>query len=85
MFMFLEPLAGWRHVKVTDRRTKQDFAVCMKELVEVHFPKAKTIRVVLDNPTLIRQPLSTRDICPRRLVSWSGNMNSIALPNTVVG
>ena len=38
LFMFLEPLAGWRHVKVTDRRTKQDFAVCMNELIEVHRP-----------------------------------------------
>lgn len=49
MFMFLEPLAGWRHVKVTDQRTKQDFALCMKELVKVHYPEAQKIRVVLDN------------------------------------
>jgi hypothetical protein len=49
LFMFLQPLAGWRHVKVTDQRTKQDFAWCMKELVEIHFPQAEKIRVVLDN------------------------------------
>ncbi len=49
MFMFLEPLAGWRHVKVTARRTKQDFAVCMNDLVDVHFPEAEVIWVVLDN------------------------------------
>jgi hypothetical protein len=49
MFMFLEPLAGWRHVKVTARRTKQDFAVCMHDMIEVHRPEAKKIRVVLDN------------------------------------
>jgi DDE superfamily endonuclease len=49
LFMFLQPLAGWRHVKVTQRRTKQDFARCMHELVEVHFPQAAKIRVVLDN------------------------------------
>jgi len=49
LFMFLQPLAGWRHVKVTDRRTKQDFAWCMKELDEIHFPQAEKIRVVLDN------------------------------------
>lgn len=49
LFMFLEPLAGWRHVKVTDRRTKQDFAVCMNELIEVHRPEAQKVRVVLDN------------------------------------
>jgi hypothetical protein len=49
LFMFLQPLAGWRHVKVTHRRTKQDFAVCMNDLVEIHCPEAKKIRVVLDN------------------------------------
>jgi hypothetical protein len=49
LFMLLQPLAGWRHVKVTDQRTKQDFAWCMKDLVEVHFPQAEKIRVVLDN------------------------------------
>jgi hypothetical protein len=49
LFMLLQPLAGWRHVKVTDRRTKQDFALCMHDLVEIHFPEAEKIRVVLDN------------------------------------
>jgi len=49
LFMFLEPLAGWRHVKVTEQRTKQDFAVCMHELVTVHRPNATLIRVVVDN------------------------------------
>jgi hypothetical protein len=49
LFIFLEPLAGWRHVKVTARRTKQDFAVCLREMVETYWPKAKKIRVVLDN------------------------------------
>ena len=36
LFIFLEPLAGWRHVKVTARRTKQDFALCMNEMLAVH-------------------------------------------------
>jgi len=49
LFVFLEPLKGWRHVKVTDRRTKHDFAACMKELVDEHFPKAQRIRLVMDN------------------------------------
>jgi len=49
LFMFLAPLEGWRHVKVTDRRTKIDWAVAMRELVDEHFPKAKTITVVMDN------------------------------------
>jgi len=49
LFMFFEPLRGWRHVKVTDRRTKVDWAHCMQELVDIHYPQAQTIRVVLDN------------------------------------
>jgi hypothetical protein len=49
LFMCFEPLQGWRHVQVTDRRTAQDFAYCMQELVDVHFPQATVISVVLDN------------------------------------
>jgi hypothetical protein len=47
--MFFAPLVGWRHVKVTDRRTKADWADCMRDLVDVHFPGALLIRVVQDN------------------------------------
>ena len=49
LFMFFAPSDGWRHVDITDRRTAQDFAQCMKSLVDVHFPDAEVIRVVLDN------------------------------------
>jgi hypothetical protein len=49
LFLVFQPLTGWRHVDVTPRRTKHDFAWQMKELVDVHFPAATTIRVVLDN------------------------------------
>jgi hypothetical protein len=47
--MVVQPLGGWRHVKVTDRRTAQDFAHCMKDLVDHHVPQATLISVVLDN------------------------------------
>jgi hypothetical protein len=49
LFITFQPLAGWRHVKVTPQRKKTDFAHCLKELVDVHFPHAERIRVVLDN------------------------------------
>jgi len=49
LFMMCEPLAGWRHVKVTARRTRRDYAECVKELVDVHYPQAATIRLVQDN------------------------------------
>ncbi len=49
LFMFFQPLGGWRHAKVTFHRKHEDFAECMRELVDVHFPNARKIRVVLDN------------------------------------
>lgn len=49
LFMMVQPLTGWRMVKTTARRTKVDFAACIKDLVDVHFPQAEVIRVVLDN------------------------------------
>lgn len=49
IFMMCQPLAGWRHVKVTDRRTRCDWAECVRELVDVHFPDARQIILVEDN------------------------------------
>ncbi len=49
LFMMFEPLACWRHVKVTDRRTKVDFAHCVQELVDEWYPEASKIVLVLDN------------------------------------
>ncbi len=49
LFMFLEPLTGQRHVRVTDRRTRRDWAIAMRELADVWYPEAETIVVVLDN------------------------------------
>ncbi len=49
LFMLVEPLRGWRHVNVTTRRTKTDLASQVKELVDVHYPKARKITLVMDN------------------------------------
>jgi hypothetical protein len=49
LFGFFEPLAAQRHMEVTARRTKVDFAHQMKALVDIHRPDADCIRVVLDN------------------------------------
>lgn len=49
LFMFFEPRNGWRHVEVTNRRTKQDFAHCLRMLVDGYYPEAEVIRVVVDN------------------------------------
>jgi hypothetical protein len=49
LFLFFSPLASWRKVKVTEQRTHLDWAKCMKDLVDVHFPNAKRIRLIQDN------------------------------------
>src|SRR5262245_21339273 len=49
LFVFLDANRPWRKVKVTERRTAKDFATCMRDLTDVHYPKAERIRVVLDN------------------------------------
>ncbi len=49
LFMLLAPLKGWRHVEVTDRRTKVDWAKVVRQLVDEHFPEAKKIILVMDN------------------------------------
>jgi len=44
-----DPHRGWRHVTASERRTKLDFAGWLKELVDVHYPTAEVIRLVVDN------------------------------------
>jgi hypothetical protein len=49
LFMLFEPLAGWRHVEVTERRTALDFAQVVKQLLTVHYPEAEKVVLVMDN------------------------------------
>lgn len=49
LFMVCEPLRGWREVMVSDRRTRIDWAQCIQELVDVHYPDAEKIVLVQDN------------------------------------
>ena len=84
LFVFLDAHRPWRHVKVTDRRTANDFAECMRELVDVHFPKADCIRVVLDNLSTHSAAALYRTFPPaeaRRSVAW----NSTTRPSTPAG
>ena len=48
LFMFSEPLAGRRHVTVSERRTRRDWAEAIRDLVDVQYPQAEVIVVVLD-------------------------------------
>ena len=49
VFLFVDVHRPWRHAKVTDHRTCVDFAECMRDLVDEHYPEAERIQVVLDN------------------------------------
>src|SRR4051812_18258193 len=49
LFMLSEPLAGWRHVMVTDRRTAKDFAEVLRWLAEEVYPDAERVVLVMDN------------------------------------
>jgi len=49
LFVLLDVHRPWRKVKLTERRAAKDYAKCMRELVDIHYPDAETIRVVQDN------------------------------------
>lgn len=49
LFVAVQPRAGWRRLAVTERRTKADFALFLKQLVDDHFPDADRIHLVVDN------------------------------------
>ena len=62
LFMQFEPLAGQRHVKVTNRRTSVDFALLLRDLSDLHHPEAEKIILVMDNlsthkPSVLYQPV----------------------------
>lgn len=71
LFMMFAPLEGWRHVKVTDRRTSVDYAFALKDLADIHFPDAVKITLVQDNLNT-HKPASLYEAFPpteaRRLV-----------------
>jgi hypothetical protein len=48
LFLVSEPLRGRRHVRISTQRTRLDFAHCLRELVDVHYPEATAIVLVLD-------------------------------------
>jgi len=49
IFMEVEPLAGKRHVEITERRTKKDWAMQIKQMLDARYPDAIKVRLVMDN------------------------------------
>lgn len=72
LFVAIEPLAGWRAVEVTQRRTKVDFAYQMQKLVDQHYAQAELVRLVVDNLN-IHHPAALYEVFPpaeaRRILS----------------
>jgi hypothetical protein len=79
LFIVSEPLAGWRHISVTERRTKLDWAHCIKGLVDVHYPHAEKVVLVLDNlnihtPAALYEsfaPAEARRLCERLEIHYT--------------
>ena len=63
LFLVCEPLRGWREVVVSDRRTRRDWAACVKELADTHYPAAEKIVLVMDNLN-IHSPASLYEAFP---------------------
>jgi len=85
LFMMFAPLEGWRHVKVTDQHTAIDYAQVLKDLADIHFPRAKTIVLVQDNLNIhSKASLYGPSRRPKR-EAWSSALNGITRPSTAVG
>jgi hypothetical protein len=77
--MFFAPVQNWRHVKVTDRRTKADWAECMRALVDVHLPDTDVIVVMDDqlnthSPAALYEffaPAEAKRILHRLMLHWA--------------
>lgn len=72
LFMLFAPLEGWRHVEVTERRTAIDYAKILRDLADIHFPKAERIVLVQDNlnthtPASLYEAFEPADLPPDRL------------------
>ncbi len=85
LFLTCEPLAGWRHVAVTQRRTMEDFAQQMRWLVDEAYPVVEVVRVVLDNLNTPAWRRCTRRSRQRRPGGLPNGWSSTIPPSTGVG
>jgi len=76
VFMLFEPLAGTRHVKVTDCRTAVDFAEVVRDLVDTHHPRPKKIVLTLDNLNTHKRASLYQAFPPRRRADWQEARNT---------
>ena len=85
IFMFLDVHRPWRKAKVTDRRTSQDFAECMRDLVDLHYSEADIIRVVMDNLSTHSPAALYESFPPEEADAFYVDWNSTTRRSTQVG
>src|SRR6478736_2064842 len=85
LFMMFAPLEGWRRVKVTDRHTAVDYAHVLKELADIHFPRARTIVLVQDNLNIHSKASLYEAFRPPKPGGWSNVSNGTTRQSTAVG
>ena len=85
VFVVLDAHRPWRKVKVTEQRTAADFAQCMRELVDIDYPQAARIRVVLDNLSTHTRGRSTRRLWLQKRTASCGGWSSTSRPSMPAG
>src|SRR5437764_877839 len=85
IFMFAEPLAGWREVAVRERKTKIDWAVEMARLLEGRYADCAKVILVRDNLNTQPRVRFMKHLNPNVLGPWFDASNSAARQSTAVG
>ena len=85
VYMFVDVNRPWRHAKVTNQRTSIDFAECMRDLVDKHYPKAERIRVVMDISRRIQWPPCTRRFLLTKLGGFASGWSFTSHRSTQAG
>ena len=85
IFLFFEPLAGKRYVEVTDHRTAIDWAEQIRDLVDVRYPNAKRITLVMDNLNTHVVHRSTKNLSHNKRVEFSIDLTFITHQSIAVG
>jgi len=80
VFLFVEPLAGWRKVNITGRRTRTDWATQIRELADVHYPEAERITLVMDNLNTHHVSSLYEAFAPREAQRLMGRLEIVYTP-----
>ena len=85
VFLVCEPLRGWRHVTMSERRTRIDWAHCSRELVDVHYPNADVVVLMQDNLNTHTPASFTRRSHRRRPSGWPTSSSCTTRPSMAAG